>query len=138
MNSTHIVRHFSFGPKLEGITNPLDGGEVIIDQDQMAQIKYTIQIVPTTFDHLGSKEASYQYSVTEYRRHSDLSQGLFVRPGIFFKYSFSPLRLEVVESRAPFLTFITSLCAILGGVFTCCGMFDSCTEKTAEEIKKLA
>merc|ERR1712000_663631 len=105
----------------------------------MAQVKYNIQIVPTTFFRVdGRQEVSYQYSVTEHRRHSDVSTGVYVRPGIFFKYEFSALRIELNENRKPFLTFLTSLCAILGGVFTCCGMLDSCSYKTAKELKKLS
>ena len=79
-----------------------------------------------------------RYSATEMRQDSDFMSGVYVHPGIFFKYDFSPLLIELRETRQPFTAFITSMCAILGGVLTCSGCINTCTYHTAQEIKKLA
>lgn len=43
-------------------------------------------------------------------------------PGLYFVYEFSPLRSVIRETHLPFFELCTSLCAILGGVFTMMGM----------------
>ena len=79
-----------------------------------------------------------RYSVTEMRQDSNFMAGIYVHQGIFFKYDFSPLRIELRETRQPFTAFFTSICAMLGGILTCSSCINTCTYHTAEEIKKLA
>ena len=45
-------------------------------------------------------------------------------PGIYFVYEFSPLRSVIKETHLPLFELFTSLCAILGGVFTIMGLID--------------
>lgn len=45
-------------------------------------------------------------------------------PGVYFVYEFSPLRSIIREYHMPLFELCTSLCAILGGVFTVMGMLD--------------
>ncbi|KAG8737882.1 hypothetical protein FRC10_007568, partial [Ceratobasidium sp. 414] len=87
------------------------------------------------------KVRSHQYSVTSFERdltheamtrnherdsHGTLTghsfQGL---PGAFFSFEISPLMVVHVESRGTFTHFISSLCAILGGVLTMASIADS-------------
>ena len=45
-------------------------------------------------------------------------------PGIYFKYDFSALTVEVLEQhQESFIKFLTRLAAITGGVFICSGLF---------------
>jgi hypothetical protein len=37
---------------------------------------------------------------------------------VSLSYSFSPIMFQIVEARKGFLQFLTSVCAIVGGVFT--------------------
>ncbi|KAK8725720.1 hypothetical protein OTU49_010708, partial [Cherax quadricarinatus] len=43
-------------------------------------------------------------------------------PGIYFKYDVSALKVEVVERHESLIKFLTRLCGIVGGVFTCSGL----------------
>lgn len=45
--------------------------------------------------------------------------------GVFFIYEFSPFKVQVEAKQMPFAHFITSTCAIIGGVFTITGLVDS-------------
>lgn len=44
---------------------------------------------------------------------------------MFFFYDLSPIKVHVAEKRQSFLHFLTSVCAIIGGVFTVSGLVDS-------------
>ena len=46
-------------------------------------------------------------------------------PGVFFIYDISPIMVKFTEKRKTFAYFVTSLCAIVGGVFTVAGIVDS-------------
>lgn len=45
--------------------------------------------------------------------------------GLFFNYEISPLKVIHVETRQSFAHFLTSTCAIIGGVLTIAGLVDS-------------
>ena len=47
-NVTHRIRHLSFGPKIDGQGNPLDGVIAVADKGAM-MFQYYIKIVPTTY-----------------------------------------------------------------------------------------
>ena len=57
-------------------------------------------------------------------------------PGLYFVYEFSPLRSVIRETQLPFFELCTSLCAILGGVFTMMGMVDSVLYSMSKEVKR--
>lgn len=57
-------------------------------------------------------------------------------PGVYFVYDFSPLRSVVKESHLPFFELCTSLCAILGGVFTVMGMVDSFIYSLGKQVQR--
>jgi hypothetical protein len=82
--------------------------------------------VPTTYRFAsGKKVDSCQYSVTDqFKSAHDPSKG-FVLPGVFFIYDISPIMVKFTEKSVPFGHFLTSLCAIVGGVFTVAGIIDA-------------
>lgn len=51
------------------------------------------------------------------------------------RYDFSPIMVRMVETRDSFLTFLVSVCAILGGVFTLAGLLDQVAYRTTEGRK---
>ena len=64
-----------------------------------------------------------RYSYTElFRTTSELDK----LPAVYFHYELSPIMVRVSESRKTYSSFLTGLCAIVGGVFTVAGMLDSC------------
>ena len=62
--------------------------------------------------------------VTETHHIRPLQEGSTLMPGVYFVYEFSPLRSIIREYHMPLFELCTSLCAILGGVFTVRGMLD--------------
>ena len=81
-------------------------------------------MVPTEYRHLdGTTIRSNQYSVTEHTRRvaPGSNRGL---PGVFFFYEVSALHVQLEEYREGWIRFLTSVCAIVGGVFTVGGMLD--------------
>lgn len=53
------------------------------------------------------------------------------------KMDVSPIKVVInYDSTSSFLSFLTSVCAIVGGIFTVAGMVDSTVYKSAEMLKK--
>ncbi len=82
-------------------------------------------MVPTEYHFAsGNVVDSCQYSVTDqFKSAHDPTKG-FVLPGVFFIYDISPIMVRFTEKRPSFSYFLTSLCAIVGGVFTVAGIID--------------
>lgn len=99
------------------MTNPLDGYNYTMGSTS-GMYQYYIQVVPTDYNYRnGKKLVTNQFSVTDHMRKLDSRQGRGL-PGVFFFYDVSPIRVRIVESRRSFTSFLTSVCAIIGGVFT--------------------
>lgn len=123
-NLTHVINHLSFGENYPGQVNPLDGHYVYAEQSEMA-FQYYIKIVPTTYIKLNSTLLkTNQFSITKHQKQLS-SEGESSLPGIFISYEFSPMMVKYVEKRRSFFHFLTSVCAIIGGVFTVAGLVDS-------------
>ncbi|KAI5481274.1 COPII-coated vesicle membrane protein [Pseudohyphozyma bogoriensis] len=151
----HIIHQFSFqseteeewvshgGKSLEetkaelGIVNPLNGMRAHTEESNY-MFQYFLKVVSTKFNFLDGRELNtHQYSVTQYER--DLSgnrsgkdaqghqttHGYAGVPGLFANYEISPLMVIHVEERQSFAHFLTSTCAIVGGVLTVAGLIDS-------------
>ncbi|KAG8772666.1 hypothetical protein FRC12_002955 [Ceratobasidium sp. 428] len=111
--------------------------------------QYYMKVVSTEFKyHDGEIVRGYQYSVTDYERdltheaathgHERDSHGTLIShqykglSGAFFNYEISPLMVVHRETRGSFTHFLTSLCAIIGGVLTMASIADSVLFATME------
>jgi hypothetical protein len=124
-NVTHTINSLSFGNNFPGIRSPLDGTSRIVE-DTHGMYQYYLKVVPTQYRYLdGRVVESNQYSVTEHMRHLAPGSGRGV-PGIYFNYEVAPIQ-ALVEERRPMTPggLMTSICAIVGGVFSVFGIFDS-------------
>ncbi|GAB5364157.1 hypothetical protein AAMO2058_000944700 [Amorphochlora amoebiformis] len=139
-NISHTIHTLSFGQQYPGLRNPLDkktklfGPEVTIGMHQ-----YYIKVVPTRYNYLNGKIVeTNQFSVTDHLRILPNIQTLKPGnlPGVFVHYDFSPMRVEITESREPLSHFLTQLCAILGGVFTVAGIIDQMVYQSMKQIQK--
>ncbi|GAM20914.1 hypothetical protein SAMD00019534_040890 [Acytostelium subglobosum LB1] len=136
-NMSHTINRLSFGFDFPGIKNPLDG----VTKTEIAgtgMFQYYIKVVPTTYEGIsGHVIATNQYSVTEhYRLLGKQGEELSGLPGLFFMYDLSPIMMRVVETSRSFATFLTRVCAIIGGVFTVAGIFDSFIYQTTKSFKR--
>lgn len=137
-NLTHKINHLSFGDAYPGILNPLDS-TYSADQRGSTMTQYYVKIVPTSYHYLATPDSpvyTNQYSVTKHEKQISLLAGDSGLPGVFMMYEFSPMMVKVSERSKSFLHFLTSLCAIVGGVFTVAGLLDAFLYHSAKYIQK--
>ena len=135
-NASHTIHHLSFGPKIPGVKNPLDGVHNEVQQGT-GQYMYYIKVVPTDYVALGGAVTrSNQFSVTEHFVMVDFMAGQFPHPGVFLKYDFSPIMVEYRESRKGLAHLVTNVCAIVGGVFTTFSMISGIVHRAEQALKK--
>jgi len=100
--------------------------------------QYFVKVVSNEFTTLdGLSVSSHQYSYSEHVRDAreafhttntegiETTHGLDARPGLFFNIDVSPMQIVHTEKRKPFAHFLTTLCAIVGGVLTVAGLVDA-------------
>eukprot|EP00818_Percolomonas_sp_WS_P006560 CAMPEP_0117449938 /NCGR_PEP_ID=MMETSP0759-20121206/8206_1 /TAXON_ID=63605 /ORGANISM="Percolomonas cosmopolitus, Strain WS" /LENGTH=386 /DNA_ID=CAMNT_0005242435 /DNA_START=168 /DNA_END=1328 /DNA_ORIENTATION=- len=123
-NTSHVIHKLSFGVPYPGAHNPLDAVQKMINKGS-ALYQYFIKVVPTVYEYAsGTQIRTNQYSVTQHMRPRNAEHSSVV-PGVFFMYDLSPIMMHIKEERKSFLHFITSLCAIVGGVITVSGIADA-------------
>jgi len=138
-NVSHTVNHLSFGPHYPGRSNPLDKKVQTVglgSDPSSGMFQYFVKIVPTTYQKVnGEKLDTNQYAVTYHYRGLDQSAGRGL-PGVFVFYDLSPIMCTYTESHPSLTTFLTSVCAIVGGVFTVAGLVDRVVYRGTEAIRK--
>lgn len=98
---------------------------------------YFLKIVPTTYEYLDGRVVNntYQYSVTKSSKVISNSNSASL-PGVFISYELGPIMIKFVEKSKSFSHFLTSFCAIIGGLFTIAGMLDGFTFRYYNMYKK--
>ena len=124
LNLSHKFHYFEFGPRVPGSKHPLDGITVLQTQKGRMSYTYHINIVPTRFiSRKGFEINTYKFQpvFTQKNITSDKSRDV---PGIFFQFDIAPLSVISKETAYSVWQFITSVCAIVGGAFTCASLAD--------------
>lgn len=117
--------------------------------------QYFLKIVSTELVPLsGNPTYTNQYSVTQNERvlapGAGGLPGLFpcpileIRPpsslsicsGVFFIMDISPMLIIYREERSSFTSFLTGVCAIVGGIFTVAGLFDRVVYRAERALMK--
>lgn len=152
---THHIHHLSFG-KVSAFGNPLDGtikrspdGWSRLDFCHIAMLtrftqaahmyQYFIKVVGTRFQFLnGTVVSTNQYSVTEHEKSTQApdGRGHMGLPGIFFNFEISPMTVIYEETRKSFGSFLTGVCAVVGGIFTVASILDSLIWTADTRLKK--
>jgi len=112
---------------------PLDQSRHVTDQERGILTHY-LKVVRTFATPAGGDTMEmYQHQV-----HSDGSMQLPEggHPSLNFTYDLSPLSYEVSGHHEPTADFLTSTCAIVGGVFTVIGLFDNVLYHSAANVLK--
>jgi thiol-disulfide isomerase/thioredoxin len=146
-NVSHVVHHFSFGPALPSRVirhlppdvsrniNPLDGRTFVSDQDHVTHEHY-IKIVSTHYrvgkDSLFNRGDSlgYQMATSNHRYFADPAV-----PEAKFSFDLSPTAVVIIQGGKRWYEFVTSLCAIVGGVFTVISLLDGAVYNIAKQVK---
>jgi len=128
--------------------NPLDGARARTAKSQY-MFQYFLKVVSTQFRTLDGKTINtHQYSTTQFERdlkdggQNDSPQGVHIQhgvngvPGAFFNFEISPILVVHSDTRQSFAHFITSTCAIIGGVLTVASLLDSVLFATGRALKK--
>lgn len=131
---SHKINSFSFGDHIPGVEYPLAGVEKNMAEtrkkhnltdEQSGIYQYYIKVVPTEYtDWWGSTTLTNQYAVTTHFRSIDQLASNNV-PGLFFYFELSAIRMKVKELNSSVAHLLTSLMAIIGGVFAVLGLLDS-------------
>mmetsp|Transcript_128988 Transcript_128988/g.223834 ORF Transcript_128988/g.223834 Transcript_128988/m.223834 type:complete len:380 (-) Transcript_128988:66-1205(-) len=118
-NTSHEIRAITFGDQVPGMLSPLDGTTKIVRHGAF-MFHYYIKLVPTVFiDRWGTETYTNQYSATDSARNVQVRSGeLSGLPGVFIVYDFSPFLMRKTEKVKPWSYIFTSICAIIGGVFS--------------------
>ena len=139
----HSIKALQFGPAVPGRHSPLDGTAVSSDAARArggkpGQVQYFLKVVPTS--HTGGRGTgkkttwSSSYAVTEHVRAPSATPA--DPPGVFFFYELSPLRVATTEARPPFLHFLTSVCAVVGGVWSLSSLVDAAVYRGARATRR--
>ncbi|KAF8512861.1 endoplasmic reticulum-derived transport vesicle ERV46 [Hysterangium stoloniferum] len=148
----YIVRRRDIGMEMKkrlGIdVSPLSGAVATTTKTQY-MFQYFLKVVSTQFRSLdGEIVNTHQYSVTHFERdltegsHENTQQGLHLShgnsgmPGTFFNFEISPILVVHTEVRQSFAHFLTSTCAIVGGVLTIASIIDQVLFATGRVLKK--
>ncbi|KIM89157.1 hypothetical protein PILCRDRAFT_213744 [Piloderma croceum F 1598] len=128
--------------------NPLDGAVSRTSQAQY-MFQYFLKVVSTQFRTIDGKIInSNQYSATQFERdltkgaNGGVDHGVSVQhgvqglPGAFFNFEISPILVVHAEIRQSFAHFITSTCAIVGGVLTVASLLDGALFAAGRSFKK--
>ena len=99
-----------------------------------------LQVVTKVLKHLDaalSDTILYKYTVHSNLYHSEKAAGDDeTPPAVMFRYDLSPVSIVINQVRQPFYRFITSLCAIIGGVYTVIQLFEGVLHHTTEKLLK--
>lgn len=94
-----------------------------------------LQTVLTTIEPLRNNRES-SFDAYEYTVHSHTYQSDEI-PEAKFTYDMSPIQIVVTEKPKYLYHFITTTCAIIGGVFTVAGIIDGLLHTSLKIAKKV-
>ncbi|KAH3762022.1 Endoplasmic reticulum-Golgi intermediate compartment protein 1 [Pelomyxa schiedti] len=144
-NASHTVNHISFfmadqtlshiSPTDLGIQFPLDGLGYMVSHDT-ARVTYFIKIVPTTY--ITSSGEQFELFQISHKQHivPVVISRAFRQPGVFFKFEMSPYHVVNVETRKPFILFLSTCCALVSGVYVSVDFISRMLSSAVDKICK--
>ncbi|PVU87225.1 hypothetical protein BB561_006421 [Smittium simulii] len=138
-NFDHTIHSLSYGDTFVGQNNPLDGASKKYNT-KLIQYTYFTKVVSSEVNYLNGKTIrSNQYSVTEHNTGAPITvdgqeKAAGVKPGFFVTYDISPMRIVYTETKKSLSSFIASVLAIIGSIFTVIGIIDSFIFKAERAI----
>merc|ERR1712232_526227 len=122
-----------------GIVAPLDGVSQIVNETKTgsftdsAIFEYYTKVVPTTYMPLDRPPLHvYQFTANA---NKIMNQQM---PSLYLRYDFSPVTVRYQETKEATSRFMVQICAVIGGVFTVAGVFDSMIHKSIVHLAKKA
>ncbi|KAJ1909739.1 ER-derived vesicles protein erv46 [Mycoemilia scoparia] len=140
---SHTIHRLSFGANYNSITDPLSGHSKVAET-KIEGYHYFTEVVASEFRYLtGRIFKTNQYSVTEHvtgtedeiKKHGGRDN--YSKYPIFkITYDISPLKFIYTEQKRSLGSFIVSICAIVGGIFTVTGIIDAFVHRTKLALLK--
>ncbi|KAF9417751.1 Endoplasmic reticulum-Golgi intermediate compartment protein 3 [Podila epigama] len=142
LDFSHHIKSLSFGAKVPNVFNPLDGQKVE-GAEGLFMFQYYAKVVGTRYQYLNKAAVhTNQYSVTQFDRnlqqkdaYGNIQPGNGL-PGVFFNFDISPMLVIQKEERKSFSSFLTGVCAIVGGIFTVASLIDSVIWRAERTLKR--
>jgi len=133
--------------KVADVTFPLVDTNTEVDKS-VAVHHYALQVVPTHYKPLGGggllkhanqysyveKQISVEQAAAQMGHITIAGQQLHKFYGVVFSYDFYPLMVVLEERREGFVSFVTSMCGIIGGVITVLGLLEKCLHTSQKAI----
>ena len=143
LNLSHHVNSMSFGkalsaPQLRLLPRDVEiGYNGLGSTDHLAighntSLEHYLKVVHTSYE-VSSKKTIETFQYTVSNNHYQDGNSL---PSAVFSYDISPMQVVVREERKSFASFLTQLCAIIGGVFTVTGLVDGAVFHTGNSLRK--
>jgi hypothetical protein len=165
INISHTINHISYGVdtdishvkrnfKNTGIVSPLDGVvQTVLEKKEdkekpkdnfggmyfssfsmdSAIFEYYTKVVPTSYIPLSAPPVHvYQFTcnTNKITNHQ--------MPSLYLRYDFSPVTVRYKEVKESLSHFLVQMCAVIGGVFTVAGIFDSFLHNSIVHLAKKA
>lgn len=151
LNMTHVVHSFTLGTRpsykkfkqlkklhpaglQQDWADKLYGKTFVSDTSQSTHEHY-LQIVLTTVEpdkgHKGTSYDAYEYTAHSHTYQTD------EMPSMRVTYDLSPIQILVNVVKKPWYHFLTTTCAIIGGVFTVAGIIDAALYTSMNVLKKV-
>jgi len=151
LNVTHQVHHFYFGQQLsasrqkymakfhrgekEGDWHDKLANDFVVSKNPRTSHEHYLQTVLTTMQPLGP--FAQPFNVYEYTQHThSVKTPDGETPRAKFHFTPSPVQILGVEKRREFYQFITTLMAIVGGVYSVVGIIDGLMHNTSLMFKR--
>lgn len=130
-NVTHKIHDFGFGPPLKGSSlgagrNSL-AGSTFVSREGAGIVKYSLKVVPISHQRTnGAEVKTHTYSAnTAFVGEDDAVSGVTSTAlllGVEFAFDFTPVMVRYTDTRRSLFELVTSLCAIVGGIYTVSGL----------------
>ncbi|XP_015794921.1 endoplasmic reticulum-Golgi intermediate compartment protein 1 [Tetranychus urticae] len=140
IDMSHFIDELMFGDDVSqlGLTggfNTLRGKDKTNVQ-AIESHEYHMKIVPTIYeDNKGTKLQSFQYT-SAYKSFLSFHHTGRMMPAIWFRYDLNPITVKYSRRRKHFYTFLTSVCAIIGGTCTVASLIYSIIFTTSKYFRK--
>jgi len=132
---SHTIHLLTFGFPYPGQRDTLNG--ITFRTKDIVRHVYYIRLVPTVYIDGTTVVRTHQYSVTNHTEVIDLANSFSVQlPGIFWKYDFSPMLVQIERKEKYFTHFLTRLCAVIGGTWVVLGLLYSLIQQAFEKYRK--
>lgn len=140
-NVTHKIHDFGFGPPVKGSVgagrNSL-AGTTFVSEEGAGVVKYSLKVVPISHQRMhGAEVNTHTYSsniafVREDDAVRDLSSPTLIL-GAEFSFDFTPVMVRYTDTRRSMFELITSICAIVGGIYTVSGLLVRGVQKVSRK-----